>query len=666
MNIRTAFLVVFLSPGFLAAQTRIESERLPAIEVRAEPESFIREAGSAGVLSGEEVRLGGVRKLDDLQSRAPNVVTRSGGSRSLNHVIGMRGLVNNAFYGEPAVALYVDDVPYGTTLSYDTSLLEVDRVDIFRGPQFTRWGRRGAAGLISIHSREPGDRFGMRAEAGYGNYDSQSYKLHLDGPLGPDLGFSLGAGYARRDGYLYNKLLNLTPDDQEGVAGRFSLLWRPADRWDVRLTVSGQYYNDGVQRYSNLDSTPWDIEHDFNGITKGRSDMESIRVRYSGEDVIFTSITARRDFHLKPASFDLDFSPVPFLPTRVDTRQLRYSQEFRLQAAKADKYDWIVGAYGDWMDNDVWVDDSVFVGDTEMTDKTLAVFGEVTRKFDNGVDVTIGLRGEVADKSAKRDLLTPEGVVQKRDRDRVDSSFGPKLRVTKHVNDDVLVYAESALSHRPGAYSAFNFNPELNTADMEQNWASEIGIKARLLDDRLEVSLAGFWYEIDDYQIERYLLSGFGMFTADKVVARGVELEALARPFQGLELSASAGWVNAEFRDHRDNETGRSLKGRHPPYIPEFTAALAAQYRHPSGPMARVEWLFTGQTYFDDNNFENGAQSGYGLLNARIGFEKKNWGVYLYGRNLTDKEYYSLKIPSLGAGFPGEPRTYGVMATLTF
>jgi iron complex outermembrane receptor protein len=112
--------------------------------------------------------------------------------------------------------------------------------------------------------------------------------------------------------------------------------------------------------------------------------------------------------------------------------------------------------------------------------------------------------------------------------------------------------------------------------------------------------------------------------------------------------------------------TRADLSGNHPPYIPDFTANVAVQYKHPSGPMARVEWLFTGRAFYDDHNTDYGAQSSYGLLNARIGYEKARWGIWLYGKNLTDKEYYAYKIPTLGVGFPGEPRSLGIMASVSF
>jgi hypothetical protein len=137
-------------------------------------------------------------------------------------------------------------------------------------------------------------------------------------------------------------------------------------------------------------------------------------------------------------------------------------------------------------------------------------------------------------------------------------------------------------------------------------------------------------------------------------------------------LSAGVGYVNAEFTDHRSGSTGDDLEGRRPPYIPDVTLNLAARYRHKCVFFARTDWLFTGRTFFDESNTDSGGQSSYGIVNARIGYErpdetqKLRWGVYVFGRNLGDAEYYTLKIPTLGIGVPSEPRTVGMMVSAEF
>jgi iron complex outermembrane receptor protein len=246
------------------------------------------------------------------------------------------------------------------------------------------------------------------------------------------------------------------------------------------------------------------------------------------------------------------------------------------------------------------------------------------------------------------------------------SNLSPKLAINWRPNENLLFYGSSSLSYRAGTYSVFNFHPQILEAETERTWANEIGAKAFLFDRKLELALAGFWYQIDDYQIERYVLGGFGVYNAKQVETRGVELEARWRPLEGLELSAGIGYVDARFTEHRNPATGEDLSGKRPPYIPDVTANFAAQYRHACGFVARAEWILTGDAYFEDENLKDISQDGYGLLNARIGYERDNWGIYLFGNNLTDTEYHSLKIRALGAGIPGEPRRVGMVVKAEF
>ena len=641
---------------------------LPAITVTdgsTQPSAFTQ-PGSLDVIKGEDLQLRRIERVEDLQSRAPNLVARSGGTRSLNLVLGFRGMVNNAFYGDPAVPLYLDDVPYGVTLSYDTAFLDIDHVDVLRGPQFTRWGKQGPAGLIAAYSEGPGEKFSVRAEAGFANHDEQYYKARFAGPITPTLGFTLSGMYSKRDGFLYNERNDVRPDYEDGFSGRFSLHWNPDDRWEIKAIVSGQHFDDGAQRFTNLDDDPFTISHDFNGVTRTRSDMQSFQVKYTGDDLLFTMISARRNYRIDPGCFDLDGTPLPIMPLSVVAQHVTYSEELRLQPTRPDKWDWFLGAFASHTDFDIFVEESIFEGTSEMIDKSIAVYGELTRKFDNHVDVTMGLRGEIIEKSATRELLNPGGITTHEDLSHTVSNLSPKLAVNWRPQQNLLLYGSTSLSYRAGPYSVFNFHPKILSAETERTWANEIGAKARFFDNKLELALAGFWYQIQNYQIERYVLGGFGVFNAEEVETRGVEFEARWRPIEGLELSAGIGYVDARFTDHHNPLTGENLSGKRPPYIPDFTANLAAQYRHRCGFVARAEWIFTGDAYFEDENLNDMSQDGFGLFNARIGYEKEHWGIYLYGNNLTDTEYYSLKIRVLGAGIPGEPRSVGLIVKTEF
>ncbi|MGV3533129.1 MAG: TonB-dependent receptor [Chthoniobacteraceae bacterium] len=623
-------------------------------------------------IDGQEIRDREFRQLTDLQSTVPNIIARSGGARSLNDVFGFRGMVNTPFFGEPAVALYVDDVPYAGILGNDLNLFATERIDLFRGPQFTRFGKRGSTGLISVYHREPGDRLHAEGEAGFGSYNEQFYRLHLDGPITPTLGFAITGFYSKQDGFIYNRTHERDTDFTETLGGRFSLTWRPDDRWNIQLILSAQDYDDGVQRLTTLDSSPFEEDDDFAGVTHSRSDVEALRIRYTGDHFLLTSVTARRRFSLSPASLDLDFSSVDFASVTVDAHQLHYSQELRLQSLPESDWDWLIGGYLSYFDYDVEIYDRFYalldhrVSNQTFLDRTAALFGEITVPLTCRLDLTAGLRAETMHKKADRTFRNFGGIESEDHQSRTVSNISPKLQLTFEPVEKLKLYVSSSLGYRSGTYSAFNFADDFLSIGTERTWANEVGVKGSFFKDRLQVSFAGFWYDVENYQMEKYLPNGFGVFSAPEVVSRGLELEVLARPWTGLELSANLGYTNARFREHTSTESGEDLSGNRPPYVPEITAAFGATYRHSSGVMARLEWLLTSRTYFDERNLTDQAQSGYGIVNAKIGYEQKHWGIYAFARNLGDTEYYSIKLYPFGVGAIGDPRTFGAMVTFDF
>jgi iron complex outermembrane receptor protein len=638
----------------------------------AEERLGIRESFSIDRFDRQQIEDRDLRDLIDLQSQVPNAIGRSGGTRSLNDVLGFRGLVNNPFWGEPAVPIYVDDVPYGLPSGNDYNLFAADRIEIFRGAQFTRFGRHGPAGLIAAYTREPGRDVHAEGNAGYASYNERYGRLLVDGPLGDRFAVSLGGMYSASDGFLYNRTHQRKTDEQQALLGRLSLYWKPAEQWNVQLILAAEDFDDGVQRLTSLDDSPYIEDDDFPGVTHSRSDLQALRIRYEGEKFRLISVTARRKFSLDPASLDLDFSALNFASVTVDVMQEQYTQEVRIESLPDANWAWLAGAYLSRFEFDADIFDQFYAfndirrSNQEFVDRTAALFGEIAAPLTAKWKLTLGGRVENVHKKAGRTFRGFGGVTADDSRSRTVTNVSPLLRLTYQATKDVMLYASSGLTYRAGTYSGFNFDPNFRSIGTERTWASEVGAKASLFDGKLSVAVAGFWNEVENYQIEKYLPGGFGVFSAPEAVTRGVEVEILAKPWSGLELSANFGYTDAEFRTNQSTETGEDLSGNRPAYIPVVTAALAATYRHTTGVMGRVEWLLTGKTYFDERNQDSLAQNGYGIFNARVGYEQKHWSVYAYVKNLNDAEYYSLKLYPFGVGSIGDPRTVGVMATFDF
>lgn len=243
----------------------------------------------------------------------------------------------------------------------------------------------------------------------------------------------------------------------------------------------------------------------------------------------------------------------------------------------------------------------------------------------------------------------------------------PTLGIDVKLTDDALIYAKTTYAFKPGGFSAYADDIRYVPYDEEKTWATEIGVKARWLDGKLITNLAGFWNEIEDYQVERsFTLTDYAVFNARKARAYGVELESRYEIAPPLDFYGSIGWTHARLRDYTDPVTGQSLDGVTPPFVPEFDAAVALDFHLEKGFFTRVEYLVQGDTWYDDFNRSDFKQNTFGLLNAAIGWRAKNWSLVAYATNLTGEKYYTNMNTDVRTGAPGAPREYGVKVGFTF
>jgi outer membrane receptor protein involved in Fe transport len=142
----------------------------------------------------------------------------------------------------------------------------------------------------------------------------------------------------------------------------------------------------------------------------------------------------------------------------------------------------------------------------------------------------------------------------------------------------------------------------------------------------------------------------------------GIELETMLRPLTGLQITGSFGLLESEFTEHETH----AYVGNHVPLAPAYQAGLSAQYISPWGLSLRAEGIWTGKSYFGEDNLYS--QDDYVIANARIGYQIDTFGIFFYMKNAFDKTYYTFANSRGGVdkGILGVPRTFGVQATLRF
>jgi len=204
-------------------------------------------------------------------------------------------------------------------------------------------------------------------------------------------------------------------------------------------------------------------------------------------------------------------------------------------------------------------------------------------------------------------------------------------------------------------------------------------LKSRWAGDRLQLNAAGFYNDYTDIQLLLVNASpaGFEVTTENAASAKvsGFEMEMLARPVAGLDLSVAVGYIDSEIKGP---PPGSGIAdGARLMEAPEWSVALGAQYRllvQDFGSFSwRADYLYRSEVFHDVKNTPSIAQDGFGLVNARLVFSRfgSAWQLALFGTNLTDKRYKTTGTEALGfANFAaaqwGRPREWGLSFKYSF
>jgi iron complex outermembrane receptor protein len=323
------------------------------------------------VLSGATLEKTGAYTLTDLQQQTPSLTAYNGNPR--NSSLGIRGIgVSSASDGlDSSVGIYVDNVYLGRPGMALSDLIDVDRVEVLRGPQGTLFGRNSSAGVVNITTRGPSFDWGVIGEASGGNYAYHQERLSITGPLIPDLlAFRITAFDTHRNGVIDNSTTGKAANSVNRQGGRVQLLLTPSSRLKIRAIADYSRESDtccvstiknvlpaniasttgrtlsalaslGYVPKADSDHVVWDAPQKMRTNQWGAS----LQADWDLGFATATSVTAFRYWHFNPLQ-ESDNTPLNILDLNVAiTRDRQVSQEFRLASDPAKRFSWQVGAY---------------------------------------------------------------------------------------------------------------------------------------------------------------------------------------------------------------------------------------------------------------------------------------------------------------------------------
>jgi iron complex outermembrane receptor protein len=655
---------------------------------------------AVSAFSADQLSQSSLHGVQDLNGYVPNLSI----TQSVTYAeIFIRGIGSTNTYGgsDPSTAVQVDGVYLGRPYSQFADFLDVDRVEVLRGPQGTLYGRNAAAGVINVVSRVPTDTFEAEEQVDLGNYLYAQEQGYVSGPLIPGkVQGSIAVSYARHDPYIEDVAPGGHDIDNENRGGvRAQLRIEPNDRVDATTRMDFHLENEAAESYSKLigpfNPTINSIRDDYFKVALNQPNKDIVRTWGLSEDVNvklsdhlqLKSITAYRNDY-QNTWLDSDDTDENITHVFQGEQQNQTSEELSL-IGNFERLTFVGGLYylHELVDTDVLVD--VYPAGVykqflpvNRTDAS-AVYTQATYNFTDTFGITLGGRYTAETKSMDQyvgvdaiptaSLLGAATTFQSKARFHATT---PKFGVQWKPREDFLLYASATRGYKSGG---FNFSAtSADTAEFapETVWSYELGAKTEWFDHRLRVNLTTFLYHYANLQ--EFLATAPGVaIIANAAAARikGVELEISAKPFAGLDLTANLSQLNAVYTRYENAPVPQSLgpysvdaTGNRLDNAPPYSALLAAQYSwavsRGGSLYTRAEFTWQDRIFFEPTNYYLQSQPSYGLFNGSFGYRSANekWRVNLWGKNLANKQYF-IGMQDAGATFsgqPGAPRTYGI------
>ncbi|PKP63228.1 MAG: TonB-dependent receptor, partial [Alphaproteobacteria bacterium HGW-Alphaproteobacteria-9] len=417
------------------------------------------------VIGGPQIESTGAFNIDRVQQLAPTLQLFSSNPR--NTAVNIRGLgvpfglTSDGF--EQGVGIYIDDVYYARVASATFDFVDIDQVEVLRGPQGTLYGKNTTAGAINIKTKQPTFNLEGSAEVSVGNFSFKQARAAISGPLSDTLAARVAVSTTDRTGTLFNVTTGQDLQSLDNIGLRAQLLWQPND--NLSVTLAGDYNKQdanccgsvfvrtvstqrplnrqfaalaAAQNYAPPSTNPFDRLSDLDASLNAGNTIGGLALRINWDigPGTFTSITAWRTWDWKPEN-DRDFTGLPIVTlSQNPSQQDQYTQEFRY-AYDGDAIDFVLGAFAfdqridtqgleghgaassRWtinptnpLSNDPTVLDGLTARNTQFLESTsLALFGQLSWQVTDALTIQPGARLNYDEKEGffQRRVFTGDG-----------------------------------------------------------------------------------------------------------------------------------------------------------------------------------------------------------------------------------------------------------------
>jgi outer membrane receptor protein involved in Fe transport len=669
-------------------------------------------------VSGADLQAANVVTANDLPALVSGL---SIGNTALYFQPHLRGIGTAAFGPdiENPVALYVDGVYYPSQLEAPTDLIDVSQISVLKGPQGTLFGRNSTGGVIQMTTKDPQQSFGGEAQTSLDNYITSRNYVYVTGGITADLAANASFRYTTQGNGWGRNVYNgeEVERDNKDLTARTKWVYTPAEETTVRLNMD--YSNVSNSLGGNFapapgtkplfpgyvaTSNPYDIDSYQTGLNHNQNGGISLTVQQGLGFADFVSISSFRSY----AFYDnlvVSLTPVPGINIDDVENGRDITEELQLVSKDNHFVQWATGIYLFHNEGSInpintylhgFLAPTPFsFGDQEVSDtlvtKSVAPYAQATVEVAPRWHITLGVRDTWEERTLNGSVSgflengIPIGLLAPyfNEGSRIDL---PSYRAALDykLTDDILAYLSYNRSFKSGG---FNGNNPANAPYLPEVLnAYEIGLKSELLDHRLRVNLAPFYYDYKNIQVTNYIGALTNFYNGAAATLYGIDLDASFQVTKSLQLSATAEELHSDFTSFPKADFSTPLPfgglaqytasaaGNQLPYAPKFTFDIGGDYVVELAGEGTLDLNITNEYnsgYFTEaDNYLH--QPSYDFLNTSASWISPDARLTLkfWGRNLLNKAVESELVTGPPEGYTADysnpPRTYGVTVLYKF
>lgn len=599
----------------------------------------------------------GIERPADFIASVPNVTfveTQNAGTSFLV----IRG-ISQARNSEPSAAIVVDGVPMTQPAQFNQALIDIEQIEVLKGPQGALYGRNAIGGAILITTRHPSDEFEGRVMLGYESGPGYEFQGAVNIPLAENFWMRAALSYFDTEGHLEN--VNTTDataerdvDPVENLNARLSFLWEPTDDFSVDLRIASDnldtralYYvipDFSDPRFNDPNNTDYDIELNNSGINERDIFDVALKFTYDTSYGTFTSITGRNTVEEILTGDGYTFEPFGATQIFFDFNQSQFldvetwTQEFRFTSPSEQRFRWIAGvqffstdrfiATGNMIDTGagvfpVYREPSTNPANPQLTfladsqeQFAYAAYVATTTDLTDTLELSVNVRYD--HDTRENTTETPPGFLPCVPgptcatglvREETWDDIQPQVILRWEPMEDLNIYGSYSRGFRSGGFNQTGVgtvaaaNGFFNVGDLfDQETADtfEIGLKRTLMDGRANFSASAYHTTAQGTYYFVFLAANStqNLGNIDEVEYVGFDLEFNARLTDNFMVNAGFGYTDSEITDFPDP----AAIGAEAPLVSEYTLNIGAQYTAPlwSGVegIIRVDYNRIGDTIF--------------------------------------------------------------------